>query len=104
MAINKLMLNDAKSELLVVVPKQHTSAIQAFRPTITLGSATIEPAEAVRDLGVIFDQHMSIIPQVNTICKSMYCYLRRIGKIRSHLTKESCATIVQSLVVASIGL
>ncbi len=72
MAVNKLMLNDAKSKLLVVVPKRHTSAILALRPTITLGSATIEPAEAVHDLGAIFDQHMSMIPQVNTICKSMY--------------------------------
>ncbi len=42
---------------------------------------------------------MSMISQVNTICKSMYCHLRQIGKIRRHLTKESCATIVQSLVV-----
>ncbi len=50
MTINKLMLNDA----IVVVPKQHTSAIQGLTPRITLGSATIEPAEAVHDLGVIF--------------------------------------------------
>ncbi len=54
--------------LLVVVPKQHTTAIQVFWPTITLGSAIIEPAEAVCDLRVIFDQHMSMIPQFTTIC------------------------------------
>ncbi len=98
MGVNKLVVNDTKSELLVVVQKQHsiTSAIQALR------RATIEPAKAVRDLGPIFDQHMSIIPQVNTICKSMYCHLRQIGKIRRHLTKESCATMVQSLVVSRL--
>ncbi len=43
-----------------------------------------------------------MIPLVNTICKSMYCHLRQIGKIQRHLPKESCATIVQSLVVSRL--
>ena len=89
----------------MVALKQYLKAIQAFRAIITLDSAAIEPVEFVCDLGAIFDRHMSMILQVNTICKSMYCHLRQIGEMQRHLTKVSRATIaliVQSLLVSPL--
>ncbi len=80
----------AKAELFLVAPKQHMRDIQDPRPMVTLRSVTvmtIELVEVVRDscdLEAIFDQHMSMIPQVNTIWKCMYnvyCLQCQIGKI-----------------------
>ncbi len=50
-------MTTTKLMLFVAAAKQYMGAIQALRPTISLGRATIERAEVVCDLGVMFDQH-----------------------------------------------
>ncbi len=37
--------------------------------------------------------------KITSICKSMCCHVRKMGKVGRHLTKESCLNIVQFLVV-----
>ena len=102
MISNKLMLNDSKTELLLVAPKQHMAAILAAKPCVKVGGASIIPVDCVRDLGAVFDSHMSMIPQVNNVCRSMYHHLQQISKIRKHLTKDACATAVNALVTSRL--
>ena len=99
---NRLMLNDSKTELLVVAPKQHTESISSFNPTIQIGDANITPVECVKNLGCLFDQHMSMVPQVRAVCRSMYFHLHQIGQIRHYLTREARATAVVSLVLSRL--
>ena len=51
MAVNKLMLNDAKTELLHVSSRFSKSVSDIH---INIGNASITPSKTVRDLGVIF--------------------------------------------------
>ena len=64
---NKLKINDSKTEFLVLTSlflKQHFN-------DITVGNSNIVPSISARNLGVIFDNHMCLDKQVNSICKSV---------------------------------
>ena len=99
---NKLMLNDSKTELLVVAPSNCMQSVLACKPCVKVGDAIILPSEAVRDLGAVLDKHMSMAPQVSQVCKSAYYHLRCISKVRKHLTKDACAKAVNSLVTSRL--
>ena len=75
---------------------------QERQPVVNVGDATVEPVEYTRNLGGLFDQYISIAPQANSVHTSMYYHLHQIGKIRKHLTKEACATAVNSLVLSRL--
>ena len=64
---NYLMLNDSKTELLHVTSKfsdvPHIASLTAGDPLIT-------PAQNVRNLGAIFDSHLSMTTHVNNICRN----------------------------------
>ena len=102
MTVNKLMLNDSKTELLVVAPKNHMDAILASEPWVRVGDSIIKPCEKVRDLGAMLDMHMSMVPQVNNTCKLAYHHLRLIGKVRKLITKEACIKAVNALVTSRL--
>ena len=60
MISNKLMLNDAQTELLVIAPRQHIGVIKTYNPVVKIGDALISPVEYLRNLGALFDQNMHL--------------------------------------------
>ena len=99
MVTNKLMLNDSKTELLVVIPK---NSVLPFPPSVKVGEAVVKPSDTVRNLGAILDKHMCMSPQVNQVCRSVYHQLRTISKVRKHVTKEACAKVINALVTSRL--
>ena len=53
-------LNDDKTEVLLIGSRQQLSKIAL--PGVTVGESLIAPATAVRDLGAVFDTHMTMVP------------------------------------------
>ena len=49
-------------------------------PTISVGMENIRPSQQARNLGVIFDDTMSLSPHVDTIVKGAFCHIRNISK------------------------
>ena len=81
MILNKLKLNDDKTELIVFSSK--------YRPRLCLskvqiGSECIEQSNTVRNLGVFFNQTLSFGEHVSKLCKSSHYHLRNISKIRKY--------------------
>ena len=97
---NKLKINDSKTKFLVLTSpflKQHFNDLN-----ISLGNSRIAPSISARNLGVIFDNHMSLDIQINSICKSAFFHLRNIGSIRNMLTDDACSQLIHSLVTVRI--
>lgn len=100
MLVNKLKLNDIKTEFLVIAPRQYHSRIQATDPMIRIGDAAIRPSKIVRDLGVLLDSEMSMVPQVNSMVRSAYHHMRSVSRIRGHLDDDTCAAVIRALVLS----
>ena len=77
--------------------KQHFNDLN-----ISVGNSRIAPSLSARNLGVIFDDHMSLDKQINSICKSAFFHLRNIGSIRNILTDDACSQLIHSLVTVRI--
>ena len=67
MTANKLKLNKSKTDLIYLYSRHN---LQTSLPSIQFGNDSIIPIEAVRNVGAIFDSTLSMVPQVNSLCKT----------------------------------
>ncbi len=102
MKTNKLKLNPNKTEFLLVAPPRHMNGILEGNPSISVGDSTIVPTKSVRNLGAIFDQNMSMDPQISNITRGMYYHLRRIKKVHRHIDRKTCQKVVQAHVISRL--
>ena len=96
MLYNDLKLNGDKSELLVIS--------SARRPRPTLNSVCIEndivsAAPSAKNIGVVFDEAMSLVLHVTNICKTSCFHLRAICKIRQFLDKDFTILLLHAFVI-----
>jgi len=74
MAINRLRLNPAKTEVIWLGSSRRLAQSPAD-PLILLG-ASIQPVSCVRDLGVVVDQDLSLASHVSHVTSVCFFYLR----------------------------
>ena len=96
MSLNKLKLNDDKTELLVI-GSGNLSASQLPSFTATDGSV-IQPSHSAKNIGVIFDNKLNMERQVSAICKSAFFHIRNISRIRKFLSVSSTKALVHAFV------
>lgn len=99
MSRNKLKLNRDKTELLVISSK--------YRPrpsldSILVGDHRIERSDKARNIGVVFDETLSLDKHVSSVCQSALFHLWKIAKIRMYLTSESTKTLVHAYVTCRL--
>ena len=98
---NLFKLNTEKSEAIIFFPAKQRDSL----PTdvyITVAGRRIQPSSCVCNLGVQFDSNLKMEHQIANTVKSCYCQIRNIGRIRQHLTEESCKTLVHTLVTSRL--
>ena len=96
---NRLKLNNNKTEFLQIMSPHQ---LRKFGSTnIVIGETIVQSSSKCRNLGVIFDCHLSMSGQVSAICKKCNFHLRQIKYMRKYLTTPSCRTAIQSLVLSN---
>ena len=100
MNTNFLLLNPAKSEMLLVGPAKHTHLFNNL--TLNLDSCSITHKPTVRNLGVIFDSSLSLLPHIKNITKSAFFHLRNVAKIRPILSRPDAETLVHAFITSRI--
>ena len=99
MALNKLKLNKDKTELLYLYSKHNP---QQSLPPLHFGSDIIEPSSSSRNIGVVFDSTMSMLPHVKSVCKSAFYHLRNISRIRKLLSSKTIETLVHAFATSKL--
>lgn len=102
MIVNKLKLNEDKTEFMIVTSRYYKATYQQLNPCLTVGGVPIKPTRSVRNLGAMFDCVMSMEDHVNSVKRSMYFHIREIGRIRRYLDQHTCHLAVQSLVISRL--
>ena len=97
---NFLKLNDEKTEFFVAIsPHLQRCMSPAF---LRVGYIYIGPSDSIRNLGVIFDTHMSMNAHVRSLCSSLTFHLRNITRIRRFLDVDTCHLVVRSLILSRL--
>ena len=96
---NKLKINDDKTEFLIL----HSAYIDlTHNLEFQVGQEKINPSNSCRNLGVMFDSHMKMESQVQSVCRSVNFHLRSIRSVRNSLTDEATAQLVHSLITSRL--
>ena len=90
MLLHHLKLNDGKTDVIRFVSKHNANRLgDLVSCPVNIGNSTIVPKSRVRNLGVIMDQHLSMIDNVSAVCASCNYHLRRLSSIRRYLTQDA---------------
>ena len=100
MVSNRLMINDSKTEFLIIGSRQQLAKINV--EGVTVGDAMITPVTSVRNLGVWFDQHMTINDHIGKVCSKAFYSLYNLRQIRKYLTDDTCKILVHALVTCHL--
>jgi hypothetical protein len=93
---NKLCNNCDKTEFLLL--GNHTQISKVTKTELTVGNSIISPVSDVRNLGVIFDQNMTMEKQINKMCRNAYFNIKNISKLRKNLDEDNLKTLTNALV------
>ena len=97
MSANFLALNPSKTEFMIFGNAHQLSKLQ--NPILTLDSATIiHPATTARNLGFIFDKHLSLHDHISSLSKACFFHIRDLRRIRPCLNHRTASIIATSLV------
>ena len=66
MSMNKLKLNDEKTEFLIMTSKYQQHKIQDH--SINIGTTTIHASKSARNLGIVFDDNLCMDQHVKCVC------------------------------------
>ena len=89
MTANLLTLNSSKTEFLLIGNKQQLSKIQ---------NTSLNTAHSARNLGFVFDEHLTLSDKISALSKSCYSHIRQLRCIRPYLDLRTGSTIATSIV------
>ena len=97
MSENKLQLNDSKTEAVLAMYKQLSTA-HTVPVSMTVGCADITFSNQVKNLGVTIDSSLSMHQQVTNVCTSAFIELKHIGSIHQYLTMDATKTLISAFI------
>ena len=97
---HKLKINDDKTEFLIIGGSQQLHKAQ--QNSITVGNSTITSVSSARNLGVIFDENMSMKSHISSVCKKGFYQICRLKQIRKYFNKETTERLVHSFITSHI--
>ena len=77
---DRLMLNDDKTEFLLLGTKQQLAKVDIN--SITVGESVVNTKPVVRNLGSWFDSQLSMSTYISKLCNSAFFHLHNISRIR----------------------
>ena len=97
---DKLMLNDDKTEFLIIGTEKQLSRVSVDK--IKISQAEVLPVSSVCNLGAWLDSHLDMSTHVTKACASTFYYLYNNGHIRKYLSRESIKRLVQAFITSSL--
>ena len=102
LASNFLQLNDNKTEVLLVGSSTNTARCMQLHSSITLGNATVPFSAVAKNLGVIFDNTLSLKNHITQLCKASQFQLCNLYRIRDYFDKTSLEILLHAFVTSRL--
>ena len=100
MCVRKLMLNDDKTEFLLVGTRKQLTEVSI--DGVRVGDYNISPSPSVRNLGTWFDPHLDMDVHITKMCSSAFYYLYYIRHIRKYLSRSSTETLIHAFITSRL--
>ena len=100
MSNNMLKLNDDKTEVLYISSSYFHKQIKS--QIFCVDGTLIKPANSARNIGIIFDECLTLQKHITSVCKSCPFHLSNIGRIRKYISSDACEKLIHSLISSRI--
>ena len=100
MISDNLMLNDDKTEFLILGTRQQLAKVNI--DNIKVGSANVSPVSAVRNLGSWLESQLTMSSHISKLCSVAFYHLCNIRRIRKYLSQETAGTLVHAFITSRI--
>ena len=102
MTLNKLKLNDDKTEAMIISSGRKSRSLSFSSPDFTtVGCASVRLSDSVKNLGVTFECHLTMKTHVSSLVHSANFELHRISSIHHLLSRDATRTLISAFVVLS---
>ena len=98
-AQNMLKCNDPKTDMMVISSKYQP--ISDHLP-LKVGNCDITATKKIRNLGVIMDEHLTMVSHVNHIVQLAFLKIREISYYRKFLTSSATKTLVHAYITSRL--
>ena len=97
----RLQRNPAKTELIWFGSSTNIPVYKSRLVDVSLhvGAETIKPVSAVRDLGVVLDDELTMKPHISKVTSVAFYHIRRLKKVRSILGAEITSSLVSTFIL-----
>ncbi|CAB4035505.1 RNA-directed DNA polymerase from mobile element jockey-like, partial [Paramuricea clavata] len=95
---NKLSLNVAKTEFLLIGSKPMIKSISNRQPNIIIENKPIKQVYDCKTLGMTVDQHLSWENNTETICKKITSGISALRQIKEFVEKDTLVSVYNSIV------
>jgi len=89
MTVKLLTFNSCKTEFLLIGLKNQL---------VELHNSSLDTSHSTRNLGFIFDEHLTFSDQITALSKACYYHIRQLRCIRPYLDLSTACTIATSIV------
>ena len=96
---NKIKINYSKIEFIIFRSPQCKASISGV--PVSVGDSNILPSPKVKDLGVIFDECLTLDAHTSNICRRAHFHLGNIGRIRIMLSFEASSQLIHALITTT---
>ena len=97
---DQLMLNDDKTEFLIIGTRQQLSKVSI--QSIKIGQTKVSPVASARNSGTWFDTHLDMGTHITKTCSSAFYYLYYIHHIRRYLSRESTEKLAHAFISSGL--
>jgi len=94
MTANLLTLNSSKTEFL----------LKGTQKRAKIHNSSLDTSHSARNLGFIFDEHLTFSGQITSLFKACYYHIRQLHCIRPYLDSSTACTIATSIVHSKLIL
>lgn len=97
---NRLLCNNDKTEFLCITSK-YMRTVPSI-PTIKIVDCLVSPTDCARNLGVVFDKHLSLRQHISATVRCANIGIRNIGRIRKYLSTDTARLYTQLLIMSRL--
>ena len=100
MIVNKLKLNADKTDAILICSPRVKNNIAM--PHIDMGNMTVPIYNAARNIGVLFDDALTMKNHIQHRCRVAYFHIHCIGKIRHLLDRKTTEIMINAYVTSRL--
>ena len=98
MTTNKLKLKDSKTEFMMLFSSHTNNTLPGV--TVNIGNDTIGTSISARNLGVIWDSSLNMLPHINRVIQLSFVQLKNIRAIKSSITNDALDKDIYSFITS----